>query len=434
MALKLDNTASVDAATGGSPLPSAVTAKDTATKMVFIEPDPFAGTATKAQAYVPNYYKLTDFKDSDLPLLSSAERSFSTASRPVTGIEAKPNTFAIVQVLKADGTPVKVFNRLGQENGGKSNSNGKEPNDTAWTDWLLTSVHEERAEKTQIVETFGDTYLFAFGQRPRMLQFAGLLFNTVDYNWKAIFWENWDNYFRATKLLEQNARMYILFDDVMVEGYPLNAAADQSSSDNNALTFSFSFFVTNYTNLTVQRGFDTARNATTELVKAGYPSTDQFEITDTRRGLFDLLTGAANTALVPFGGPTLASAAISALNIATGISPLPNPDGAVAQAAQQIAAWEAFGVNALENKLNLKHGELTTWFGYLASVLAFQGRKNPDGTAAQISGVLSGGIADAIHKAFGPAAIGGGPLAAPAASVFGSAVGKIISIGVAGGV
>lgn len=121
----------------------------------------------------------------------------------------------------------------------------------AWTDWILQSVRESRAEKTQLVETFGDSYLYAFGEKPRILAIQGLLMNTADYNWRAVFWENWDKFFRASKLIEMDARMYLGWEDIIVEGYPIQAQCSESASSPNALSFSFNMYVTNYFNVSM---------------------------------------------------------------------------------------------------------------------------------------------------------------------------------------
>jgi hypothetical protein len=283
--------------------------------IALVLPDPFLGTGTTVADYIPTWgtgegsYVDPDAQkkafDTDLSDLTNV-------SRPVRGIVAKPNTPAFVQVIGADGHVISVFNKLGNPmslvHGGDSmymsprdlnvleagdgdkgrmddygragaeagahhtksgvTPEGK-PRSTAWTDWILQSVTEARTEKIQIVETFGDTYLYAFGEKPRSLQFQGLLMNTVDYNWRAVFWANWDKYFRATRLIEMNARMYIGFDDILVEGYPINAVAQQSSESPNALMFSFTFFVTNYINLSEHRNFKQARKYQIAQLRGG---------------------------------------------------------------------------------------------------------------------------------------------------------------------
>jgi len=175
--------------------------------------------------------------------------------RPLSGIAVKPNTHAFIQVVDSKGNAVKVFNQLGSTHASispKKAVNPKDyssPQDDYWTDWLLQSVVEQRAEKSQIVETFGDPILYVFGERPRFLQFTGQLINSMDFNWRAEFWENWERYFRATRLVEKGHLMFIGFDDILISGYPLNAAAMQQAQPNqHVVQFNFNFFVTNYMN------------------------------------------------------------------------------------------------------------------------------------------------------------------------------------------
>ncbi len=243
----------------------------------------------------------------------------TTVARPIGGIDIKPNTYATVQVIDSNGNFLKVFNKLdgvsdplyggtytdkllsgslyhtqdpdanpfaifGSASSPKSNHNSSSgvdekgnPTSTSWTDWILQSVREERTEKTQLVETFGANYLYSYGQKPRVLAFSGTLMNTENFKWKAIFWENWDKYFRASKLQEKNARMYISFDETIVEGYPIAAMAQQSSESPYAIIFQFSFFVTNY----ISTGISSAKvKARKDLgrkayqIKAGYDFQD----------------------------------------------------------------------------------------------------------------------------------------------------------------
>ena len=147
--------------------------------------------------------------------------------------------------------------------GGSGIDDKGDPIAGAWTDWILQSVRESRAEKTQLIETFGDSYLYAFGEKPRILAIQGLLMNTVDYNWRAIFWENWDKYFRASRLIEMDARLYLSWEDIIVEGYPLQAQCSESASSPNAMTFSFNMYITNYFNISMANR--TQMNQTKEM-------------------------------------------------------------------------------------------------------------------------------------------------------------------------
>lgn len=268
-------------------------------RIILVEPDPFMGTANKVSGYVPSYNK-KGVTSEDRKKISD-EVGFNIddiqqVSRPLRGISAKPETHAFVQVIRSDGKIIKVFNKIGQDAFDMQNANSTgsaprplrmvedpaieslssekqsldEPNSAAWTDWILQSVNESRVEKTQLVETFGSTYLYAFGQKPRSLAFNGLLMNTADYNWRAIFWRNWDEFFRATRLVELNARMYISWDDIVVEGYPINAVCSQTADSPNALTFSFNFFVTRYINIDADRGFRRLQGDNVSVLTTGY--------------------------------------------------------------------------------------------------------------------------------------------------------------------
>lgn len=194
--------------------------------------------------------------------------------RPLSGIAIKPNTHAAVSVLNATTAGVvKVFNEVGSSTvrnrgtgglietkieGGKIKkptvdlTKAADPQSHTWTDWFLQSVVESRQEKVQITETFDHTIFSAFGQKPRFLVFQGFLMNTTDFPWRAEFWENWDRYFRATKLIEHGNRIQIHFDDIVVQGYPVNATAKQNAKNPNMIGFQFSFFVTNYMNLSME--------------------------------------------------------------------------------------------------------------------------------------------------------------------------------------
>jgi hypothetical protein len=120
---------------------------------------------------------------------------------------------------------------------------------TFWTNFFVQSVVEERHEKQQIVETFGESFIFFFGEAPRVLNVQGLLLNTADFNWRAEFWENYERYFRGTRLVEKGARLYLIYDDIIVEGYMMSANATENTNLPQVISFSFQIFVTGHTNV-----------------------------------------------------------------------------------------------------------------------------------------------------------------------------------------
>lgn len=160
--------------------------------------------------------------------------------RPVRGMEIKENTYAVIKVITLSGEEIPVL-----DSGSPDIENGI-GRSKYYANFLLENVQEQRIEKQQIVETFGEDFIFFFGERPRVMTFSGRLLNSNDFNWKSEFWTNYDQYFRGTKLLEMNARLYLYYDDVVVEGYLIQANAQQNSMTPLEVPFQFQLFVTNY--------------------------------------------------------------------------------------------------------------------------------------------------------------------------------------------
>lgn len=160
--------------------------------------------------------------------------------RPLRGITIKEDTYAVLRVLTATGEPIPMFDSSSPvvEDGiGKG---------THYSNFIVQNVQENRVEKHQVIETFGEDYVYFFGERPRFLTVSGILLNTKDFNWKSEFWENYERYLRGTRLVEQNARLYLYFDDIVVEGYIIQAGTTHQHMSPYHLPFQFTMFVCNY--------------------------------------------------------------------------------------------------------------------------------------------------------------------------------------------
>lgn len=162
----------------------------------------------------------------------------SSVRRPLRGLEVKDDTYAVIKVIQADGTPIPLIDS-GHEDG---------LNDS-FSNFILQSVREARMEKHQLVETFGDSYIFFFGESPRFLDFTAVLLNSHDFNWEAEFWENYEQFFRGSKLTELGARIYMFYDDNVVEGYMLMAQAQKVETTPLWVQLNFRLFLTAYTNI-----------------------------------------------------------------------------------------------------------------------------------------------------------------------------------------
>lgn len=160
--------------------------------------------------------------------------------RPLRGLTIKEDTYASIRVLTATGEELTFLDSSSadvQDGIGRS---------TNYSNFIIQSIQEQRAEKSQIIETFGEDYIYFFGERPRFLTVSGVLLNSKDFNWKSEFWANYEQRLRGTRLVEQNARAYLYFDDVVVEGFFMQAQANLDNAQPYMLPFQFQMFVCNY--------------------------------------------------------------------------------------------------------------------------------------------------------------------------------------------
>lgn len=172
----------------------------------------------------------------------SQQQVSQNVRRPQRGIELKRDTYATLRVFDSLNRPIPFVDSSAPpaEEGGTIGQS------VEYTNFILQSLQEQRIEKQQIVETFGEDYIFFFGERPRIYNVTALLLNTRNFNWKSEWWKNYEDTLRGTKLLERNARLYLYFDDIVIEGYMLQAQAISSVEDPYKLPLQFQIFCTNY--------------------------------------------------------------------------------------------------------------------------------------------------------------------------------------------
>ena len=199
----------------------------------FLETDGF--TNNRERARVKGFGVGKDASDKG-PSMGSPIR------RPYRGIQVKDNTYAVLSVRRPDGSPIRLSSSSAQDTK-VSSSIGSVAD---YSDFILQRVDDQRVEKQQIIETFGDTFVYFFGERPRTVTISGVLINTDDFNWRAEFWDNYDKFFRGTKLVEQNARCYLAYDTIVLEGYPLSATAVDSAEEPYTIPFQMTFLLTDY--------------------------------------------------------------------------------------------------------------------------------------------------------------------------------------------
>jgi hypothetical protein len=170
-----------------------------------------------------------------------AIESVKSVRRPHMGYQIKEDTYATMSVVSAGGEsgPRLANSSQAEKNSGNFTSN-----------FILQSVSEQRSEKFQPITTFGATYGFFFGEQPRMMSFQAVLLNSADFQWEAEWWDNYDKVTRGTRLTDRQSRVYLQYDEVIIEGYLVGAATQKSSSAPFEVPLSFTMWVTNIEYLT----------------------------------------------------------------------------------------------------------------------------------------------------------------------------------------
>lgn len=185
--------------------------------------------------------------------VSAASGRYPHVRRPTNGIELKDETFATLRVVVGNGKNIPLID-AGSRAMDPDNIyapmevEGKRATDV-YSNFLIQSVQEERMEKQQIVETFGEAFIFFFGERPKVITVNGVLANTFDFNWEAEWWHNYEHYLRGTKCVENDARIFLMYDQTLISGYIMSSSTLKQSQERNYVNFGFQMFVTGYTSL-----------------------------------------------------------------------------------------------------------------------------------------------------------------------------------------
>ena len=167
--------------------------------------------------------------------------------RPTRGFQVKPDSFAVMRIALPDGSFLPVIDAAGEhivEAEGRAYT-------TYYSNFFIRTVNDQRSEKQQITDTFGDWFIFFFGSTPNILQVNGLLLNTADFQWRNEFWENYERYLKGTRLAEMGARVYLIYDDRLIEGYILGATAMDDTEKPHVITFNFQMIVTGHTSISL---------------------------------------------------------------------------------------------------------------------------------------------------------------------------------------
>ncbi|MBN22657.1 MAG: hypothetical protein CL678_15340 [Bdellovibrionaceae bacterium] len=171
---------------------------------------------------------------------SSAPNSQDAIRRPLVGTELKDAKYASMRVVSSSGLSKKVFNTSAEQEDGSSTFLSD-----YYTNFIIQSVSETRQEKHQTIETFGEDYVYFFGERPVSITMSAVLLDTNDFRWHQEWWENYNTFLRGTTLVRRDARAYIEVEDVMYEGYIIQASTNRAADSHNQIGLNFTIWLSN---------------------------------------------------------------------------------------------------------------------------------------------------------------------------------------------
>ncbi|MHA2093028.1 MAG: hypothetical protein ACW98F_00095 [Candidatus Hodarchaeales archaeon] len=123
--------------------------------------------------------------------------------------------------------------------------------------FVLQRVEENRTEKFQIFETFGDPVLFFFDEKTKVYNFSGFLLDG-DFieqqkyadrhvsSWANTFKTTWNEVFRGTVLARENKIAILAFNNNVMWGYPVNLSMSTVSESPHLVPFSFNMIITRH--------------------------------------------------------------------------------------------------------------------------------------------------------------------------------------------
>jgi len=185
----------------------------------------------------------SDFQDYLDGPLGEYTLHYNTYKHDVQGLIQK-NAPAIITIIPDSVITGRILNR-------KKHTAFKTTNK-----FILTNYRETRAERTQVLETFGKPAIFFFDESTRNYSFDGILVdNQVDanasfrdnLNWADNFKKLYDEHLRATRLAANGEIALISVNDNLMYGYPTSLVFNTTANNPNAVSFGMNFLVLKHT-------------------------------------------------------------------------------------------------------------------------------------------------------------------------------------------
>ena len=154
-------------------------------------------------------------------------------------LEAKKNRVVGVMPLFSEGECYAVIQLVPDQGAGGSG--------VSFEDFLLTSVVEQKEERSQVFETFRLPIIYFMDASPSIYAFSGFLFagRTPDGKvWVDQFLSFYETKLRGTKCVENQVRAAVSYENTIVSGYVLSTRLSREAEQPMHSPFSFNLYVT----------------------------------------------------------------------------------------------------------------------------------------------------------------------------------------------
>lgn len=184
--------------------------------------------------------------------------------RPLHAMELHEDTYSTITVRSASGDESKTLVNT-------SHTSTTDFMSSSTSNLIIQSVSESREEKQQIVQTFGEDFVYFFGERPVMTRFTAILPDSVEFQYAAEFWRNYERVLRGTSLVTRNLRAYVSVGRKVYEGYLVSASTQRQADQPRVIQLTFTLYTTRTSYL------DKLRNQRIGTEQSSYKETDRYD-------------------------------------------------------------------------------------------------------------------------------------------------------------
>jgi hypothetical protein len=174
--------------------------------------------------------------------ITNATSNTHAVRRPLNGMHLPKDSYASMTVVSPSGKLRDVlYNTSSIEEAGNEDN----LKSSYTTNFIVQNVTESKSEKQQIVQTFGDDFVYFYGQQPITLQVQAVLPESPEFQYAQEFWINYANALRGTRLVLKDARLYFTVAGQVFEGYMTSASTTKNAQNPRIINLSFNMYVTN---------------------------------------------------------------------------------------------------------------------------------------------------------------------------------------------